>query len=815
MIKAPFNFVPLAEQVYIPSWGKLISQDVPFSDGISGTIDLEIETISPLFIRNGHTKEDKKDNTREYRSSCKTEDGRFFIPGSSIKGEVRSILEILSFSRMEVDKNSQFAEREWNNTKLYTLKGKQSELHCGYIKRSKSGNDFVVIDCGKPYRIGHKRIDEYLKIWGKDKLFEKFFCKASDYKLTDLYKVGDINYDLRSSIFKYYLTTGCPLRKLRFSLDNTSTEYSDRLFFNPEGDIEGEIVFTGQPTQWVWPRPNENSSKVEKDHAGKYYEFVFASENEGEYFLSQDDFSHFKFIYSETQEWNRVKNFVDDKDSRGIPVFFRIAKGKLKDFGLAYLYKLPYDKTPYQILTNKYKKILERQKEDIDAFDLAQCIFGYVDNRTQAEMKRKQIESFKGRVQFGPAFSDNAEEDHSETLILNSPKASYYPIYIKQDGNAQGNISGEYRTYNDGQLSGWKRYVVRRGADVYPKKMDNPKLDTVIHPVKPGSVFDGCIHFHNLRPIELGALLSALTFHSTDKCFHQLGQGKPYGYGKVKYKVKLHCDTGTTPEYYMALFEEEMNRKIGNWIDSDAICALVTMAQIEVTELDYQYMRLEMDGVNDFETAKQEKEYLQDFRSLERNVLKPQSLQFYIYSYKQELKKKEEARLSELKMQELVRLQEWCNSIMTKVVNKDEAELQMINDSIEELKKTSNYVSLDDKQGLLTMLDDKKKEIEEAIRGRMIIDTVAAGLSADIAKVTSLGNLQGRVKTWLKKVNKVEGRTILTQEEIETVRVALKNLSSKELKKASKRESSVWKEFASLMGEENVNIIFEELYKRS
>ena len=536
--------------------------------------------------------------------------------------------------------------------------------------------------------------------------------------------------------------------------------------------------------------------------------------NEGEYYLSQEDFCHFKFIYSETQEWDRVKTLVDD-DSRGIPVFFRIAKGKLKDFGLAYLYKLPYDKTPCQILADKYKKILERQNKDIEAFDLAQCIFGYVDNRTQEEKKRKQIESFRGRVQFGPAFSGNAEEDHSVTLILNSPKASYYPIYIKQDGNAQGNISGEYRTYNDGQLSGWKRYVVRRGAYVYPKKMDNPKLNTVIHPLKLGAVFDGCIHFHNLRPIELGALLSALTFHSTDKCFHQLGQGKPYGYGKAKYKVKLHCDTGAKPEFYMALFEEEMNRKIDNWIGSDTISTLITMAQIEVSELDYQYMKLEMDGVNDFETAKQEKEYLQDFRSLERKVLKPQSLQSHIYFYKQELKKKEEAKLSELKVQELVRLQEWCNSIMAKVVNKDEAELQLIDDSIEELKKTSNYVSLEEKQGLLTMLDEKKKEIEEAIRGRIINDSVAAGLSADIAKVTSLGNLQGHVKTWLKKVKDVEDRTVLTQEEIEAILVALKNLSSKELKKASKRESSVWKEFASLMGEENVNIIFEELYKRS
>ena len=47
--------------------------------------------------------------------------------------------------------------------------------------------------------------------------------------------------------------------------------------------------------------------------------------------------------------------------------------------------------------------------------------------------------------------------------------------------------------------------------------MNNEKLDTVIHPIKAGAIFNCCITFHNLRSIELGALLSALTFHNTKK----------------------------------------------------------------------------------------------------------------------------------------------------------------------------------------------------------------------------------------------------------------------------------------------------------
>ena len=89
---------------------------------------------------------------------------------------------------------------------------------------------------------------------------------------------------------------------------------------------------------------------------------------------------------------------------------------------------------------------------------------------------------------------------------------------------------------------------------------------------------------------------------------------------------------------------------------------------------------------------------------------------------------------------------------------------------------------------------------------------LAGGLAADIVKVSSLGNLQGHIKTWLKKVKEVEGRDTLTNSEIEAIRDTLKRLPSKELKKGAKRESSIWREFAVSLGEDTVNIIYSELF---
>ena len=41
-IKAPFNFVPLSDKVFFPDWADKISHDIPFEDGVSGTIELTL-----------------------------------------------------------------------------------------------------------------------------------------------------------------------------------------------------------------------------------------------------------------------------------------------------------------------------------------------------------------------------------------------------------------------------------------------------------------------------------------------------------------------------------------------------------------------------------------------------------------------------------------------------------------------------------------------------------------------------------------------------------------------------------------------------
>ncbi|MBQ7691820.1 MAG: hypothetical protein IJT30_11620, partial [Muribaculaceae bacterium] len=56
-LKAPFNFVPLSDKVYFPAWADQISHDVPFSDGLSGELELTITAETPILVGAGPKEE--------------------------------------------------------------------------------------------------------------------------------------------------------------------------------------------------------------------------------------------------------------------------------------------------------------------------------------------------------------------------------------------------------------------------------------------------------------------------------------------------------------------------------------------------------------------------------------------------------------------------------------------------------------------------------------------------------------------------------------------------------------------------------------
>lgn len=135
----------------------------------------------------------------------------------------------------------------------------------------------------------------------------------------------------------------------------------------------------------------------------------------------------------------------------------------------------------------------------------------------------------------------------------------------------------------------------------------------------------------------MGALLSALTFHNnSDKCFHQIGQGKPYGFGKIKVEAKLIGSSENEQIKLMAKFEKKMDETVKKWNESDQIKELFTLSNNEVdNDKIFEYMLLKnKDKKNEFLEVKNSNKYLKSYIELLSNnkekIFSPKSLLKYL-----------------------------------------------------------------------------------------------------------------------------------------------------------------------------------------
>jgi len=122
-ITAPYGFVPLSSTVVFPSWlqprdggnGATAQvpplHDVPFRDGICGTLELVLRAETPLFVRGA-----SPDPSQPFQLP----DGSYALPGTALRGALRNVVEIATFGRFgRVNQNHRYAVRDLNNRHLY------------------------------------------------------------------------------------------------------------------------------------------------------------------------------------------------------------------------------------------------------------------------------------------------------------------------------------------------------------------------------------------------------------------------------------------------------------------------------------------------------------------------------------------------------------------------------------------------------------------------------------------------------------------------------------------------------------------------
>lgn len=513
-IDAPYNFVPLANQIVTPKWANLVSHDVPFQDGLSGEISFTLTAHTPLLVGEEQFSANEHQPGQVY--PFKTPDGRYAIPGSSLKGMIRAVLEIATFSKMEIVDDRRYGLRDISGkyvAESYASRVRNRVL-TGFLRLGDTGEPEIV-PCAMT-RLSHRDLEAWWKL--PKPVFKKRTSVKDKYELWNRLCVDNRIVDPLS----------IPIAANGETVTNIGS-----------GNILGFPVLTGQISDYTDDKQDRNG----KWTRGKYRDFIFHSKRNNEAFhLHEIDHAAWRdFLFIHGDENGKIdmpwpgfwkKKFWNKQE---IPVFYIRSANKLQ-IGLAYMPKLAGDFSIHDMIRHSSPKHL-----DSHLYDLANLIFGKISEQPQ--------DTLKGRVWFEMAqVVGNPKCISQPDTILIGPNPTYFPNYIQQQTQAPDwKLSGrnpQYATYLETSehkapvLRGWKRYPMQPETEVKVQLLQedqqtNRKVQVRLHTLEKGVKFSGRLHFHNLKPEELGALVWALNFGGHSTCRHGLGMGKSFGFGQV------------------------------------------------------------------------------------------------------------------------------------------------------------------------------------------------------------------------------------------------------------------------------------------
>ena len=494
-VSAPYRFVPLSKLVLLPDWADQVSHDQPFADGLCGELQLQLTCHTPLCVGGRQEKSSDREPGRVY--FFRTPDNRLAIPGSSLKGMLRNVLEIASFARFRQVEDQKLGVRDISDAQNF---------YCQEMVRKPSKAGWMIFADGHWYiqPCTFSRIHQAALIK---------HCRLSEASWKRAAKVRD----------RYKLMGLCP--QVRFDREPMAKRPGQWLAKVAEqGSLQGRIVVTGQPGD-PFDVVTVGKNGKEKNH-NKKYEFIFHDTSEPLLPISSAVMAGFQQIHEDSDEWKFWRTqLAAGSLGQGIPVFFHKDGEQVKSLGLAMMYKLPYSHSLHDAIRHTHEEHLSER-----AADLPDLIFGHLGEGERGGRR--------GRVNIGLASLAADHPGHTDwegPCILNSPKPTFYPAYIRQDG--KGNSFRQLMEKHS-ELAGWKRYPVKAFKMQYPQEAaDNKKTQVKLETVPAGSTFTTTLRFHNLRRVELGALLWALDFGGRPDHRHALGMGKPFGLGQVSLSI--------------------------------------------------------------------------------------------------------------------------------------------------------------------------------------------------------------------------------------------------------------------------------------
>jgi CRISPR-associated protein (TIGR03986 family) len=599
---APYNFVPLQKSNQFLE-GELKAHDI--YNGHSGYFDVTLTTESPTYIRGMLTPDEKK---RGLEAKDKSEffsiDGKTpMIPGSSLHGMLRNMLEIISFGKVHfVSDSHKMFFRAVAADKTDPLKYPYENIIGKFGRNVKAG--YLHYEKGDWYiqpALKYDR-DAYAKVKDETK---RGHIPVSGVKNMKRFNHPDYEIQYYDVVFK---AQGNIITQV-----NTPTRGEEPM---------GVLVCTGNmaETQQAQsdtvdsPRknyalilnPNANAKRIPIDSQAikDYVEGLSAFQKKKPFDETYGMLKHGRPVFY-IDEGNYVIQF-------GHTPNFRVAPRVQDADGFHAV--TPLDRVP---------PFLQQQNP---IADWAEAIFGFVSESLYPQ------EAYAGRVSVTSARVIDGQKDYFESTVtikvLASPKPTTFQHYLEQP---QGVDTPTLRLRHYGSESaiirGHKLYWRQPLDDI--RQIENTDeiagdmQPATITPVRKGLSFTFKVHFDNLSDAELGALAWVLTLDNIPEARHQIGMGKPYGMGIVKLDAKLVIinrlkghearyrtlfaedglwvtgeEKSVETEPYIAAFKDAVQQATGTAFDQhERIKELKVLLQKQDQRLDY--MRIE--PTNDYD----------------------------------------------------------------------------------------------------------------------------------------------------------------------------------------------------------------------
>ena len=598
---APYNFIPLPEEIVTLSVHELPDQGVYEADRHTGHIECELTTASPVYIRAALTPEQAKESTQSKDLPdffFLNDKQRPVIPGSSLRGMLRTLVEIITYSKVSNVSDKKLVYRSVGGATNHDKHYRDQMMRLDKEDTSKKNVKYYTPLIHGGYMVKKGTRDwaiQPAKVIDGTTYAQIFMDEENETLVPSLTRVKNCK-----NAYEIFITTS------RYDYQDVrggflKIEYAKVTSASSEGATgyrKATLARSGKMNGKMW-----EAVVYEKDNSAN------------ELPLNDDQIDAYTEQISKEQQGLLGDNGALND---GQPVFYITEKnGAVIFFGHARMFRVPYPRSPFEYVPKEIREI-----GDANLIDIADAIFGYTKDKGEGRQQ-----AYAGRVSFSDALLARDDQDIwlSNTpitpQILSGPKPTTFQHYLVQtEPNlypAGKTKTGEtkFETRLRDYESATPQETVIRGHKFYWHKgpttaedisekgtvKASDKQHTHILPLKTGVTFKFQISFENLTALELGALMWLLNIAADENIRLKIGMGKPLGMGAISIKGKLYIrdhikrftrlfDNGNwssgfgerpdLAEASLQTFVEYMSKAIGlDFMKANRIRALLIMLQ--------------------------------------------------------------------------------------------------------------------------------------------------------------------------------------------------------------------------------------------